>query len=140
MNEPEVRITILPDTGDRRGASFQTGTGWLRFLSGIDDAHIAVILPGCVRGNHFHARRREVIAVLHSGAWRAAWDRGAETAVTVRDFSGAGAVLLEVEPGAAHAIANTGHAQLWIVGLSHGAWDPDAPDSFPRVLLPRQAG
>jgi dTDP-4-dehydrorhamnose 3,5-epimerase-like enzyme len=138
MKEPEVRFTILPDTGDCRGASFQTGTAWLKFLSAIDDAHIAVILPGCVRGNHFHAQRREVIAVLHSHEWQAAWDHGPATSVNLRDFAGAGAVLLEVEPGAAHAIANTGPAPLWIVGLSHGAWDPDAPDSFPRVLLPRK--
>ena len=138
MAQPEVRFTLLPDTGDLRGSSFQTGTAWLAFLSGVADAHIAIILPGCVRGNHFHARRREVIAVLHADAWQAAWDRGAETPVTVREFSGAGAVLLEVDPGAAHAIANTGQAPLWIVGLSHGAWDPDAADSYPRVLLPRK--
>jgi hypothetical protein len=54
----------------------------------------------------------------------------------LKDFIGAGAVLLEVEPMAAHAIANTGQAPLWIVGLSVGAFDPENPDSFARKVLP----
>ncbi len=139
MSLPEVRITPLPDTGDQRGSSFQTGPSWLAFLGSIDDAHIATIVPGAIRGNHFHLRRREAIAVLYADNWQAAWNQGADTEVTVREFTGAGAVMLEVDPGASHAIANTGRAPLWIIGLSNGAWDPAAPDSFLCKLLPRPA-
>lgn len=136
MTLPELRITVLPDSGDHRGSSYQTGKAWIDFLGSVDDAHIATILPGAIRGNHFHVRRREVIAVLHSDAWRVAWDRGAGTAVTVREFAGEGAVLLEVDPLASHAIGNTGQAPLWIIGLSNEAFDAEAPDSLPRQVLP----
>lgn len=134
----QVRFSVLKDCGDQRGSSFQTGSEWLAFLGSMDDAHIATILPGAVRGNHYHRLRREAIAVLFTDAWRLAWDRGEGTEVIVHDFSGAGAVTIEADPLAAHAIANTGRAPLWIVALSHGAWDPVAPDSYPRRLLPLQ--
>jgi dTDP-4-dehydrorhamnose 3,5-epimerase-like enzyme len=137
MPQPEIRISVLPDTGDERGSSFQTGPEWIEFLGTVDDAHIATILPGHVRGNHYHKRRREVIAVLHADTWEMAWDRGEDTAVKVEKFSGSGAVILEVEPLAAHALANTGNAPLWIMGLSNGEWDANAPDAFARKLLPR---
>ena len=137
MPLPALRITKLPDSGDQRGSSFQTGSDWLTFLGSVVDAHLATILPGAVRGNHFHRRRKEVIGVLYSDGWQVAWDHGAESVVTVQKFSGSGVVLLEVDPGASHAIFNSGRAPLWIIGLSNGAWDPNSPDAFPRNLLPR---
>jgi hypothetical protein len=137
MAQPELRVTVLENTGDARGSSFQTGAGWLGFLGGVDDAHIATILPGQIRGNHYHVRRREVIAVLYTDAWQLAWDNGADTEVNLIRFAGSGAAILEVDPLASHAIENTGAALLWIVGLSNGAWDENAPDAYPRRLLPR---
>jgi len=137
MSQPDVRFTILENSGDQRGLSFQTGQQWIDFLGKLDDAHIATILPGAIRGNHYHLQRREVIAVLFNDEWQLAWDRGFDTAASVKQFSGAGAVLVEVDPGASHAVANTGTTLLWIIGLSNGAWDPSAPDAYPRILLPR---
>jgi hypothetical protein len=137
MSQPSLRYRLLENSGDERGLSFQTGPQWIAFLGKLDDAHIATILPGSSRGNHYHLQRREVIAVLFTDEWQLAWDQGMGTAVSVKQFSGAGAVLVEVDPGASHAIANTGKELLWIVGLSNGAWDPRAPDSYPRKLLPQ---
>ena len=137
MSQPELRFTVLEDSGDERGSSFQTGAEWIAFLGKLDDAHIATILPGSIRGNHFHKQRREAMAVLFTDEWQFAWDRGEGTAVSVKQFSGTGAVLVEVDPLVSHAVANTGKALLWIVGLSNGAWDPNARDAYPRKLLPR---
>jgi len=137
LSLPEVRFRRLVDSGDARGLSFQTGTEWIEFLGRLEDAHIATILPGAIRGNHYHLRRREAIAVLFNDVWELAWDQGEGTETRVERFAGGGAVLLEVEPQASHAIANTGREPLWIVGMSNGAWDADVPDSFPRGLLPR---
>jgi dTDP-4-dehydrorhamnose 3,5-epimerase-like enzyme len=136
MGLPGMRIVEMADSGDERGSSFQTGQEWLGFLGGIDDAHSATIVPGYVRGNHYHKRRREVIAVLFADERQLAWKRSDETEVETRIFSGSGAVLLEVEPLVAHAIENSGQGLLWIVGFSHGALDPEALDSYLRKLLP----
>jgi dTDP-4-dehydrorhamnose 3,5-epimerase-like enzyme len=136
MSLPELRFRNLKDTGDVRGSSFETGTDWIAFLGKVDDAHITTLLPGCVRGNHYHVRRREVIVVLSSDEWQLAWDQGADTAVTLKQFGGGGAVVVEVDPLASHAVSNSGKAPLWIIGLSNGAWDIDEPDAFPRKVFP----
>jgi hypothetical protein len=64
MNRPSIQITLLEDRGDARGSSYEPGCRWVEFLKRIEDAHITTILPGCVRGNHFHPQRKEVLIVL----------------------------------------------------------------------------
>jgi hypothetical protein len=134
--QPGVKVTVLEDSGDQRGSSFATGPAWLAFLGKIEEAHITTLLPGHVRGNHYHVQRREVIVVLYSDEWQLNWDRGAETAIERRQFSGAGAVLIEAERLATHAVANTGKLPLWIVALSNGVWDPASPDTHARKVFP----
>lgn len=136
MSPSDVRITVLEDSGDQRGSSFAPGHEWLTFLGKIEDAHIATLLPGHVRGNHFHVQRREVIIVMFSDEWQLNWDRGAETAVEKRSFSGTGVVLIEAERLSAHAVANTGRHPLWIIGLSNGIWDLQSPDTHVRKVFP----
>lgn len=136
MSSSDVRITVLEDSGDQRGSSFVPGHEWLTFLGKIEDAHIATLLPGHVRGNHYHVQRREVIIVMFSDEWQLNWDGGAETAVEKRHFSGTGVVLIEAERLAAHAVANTGKRPLWMIGLSNGIWDPQSPDTHVRKVFP----
>jgi dTDP-4-dehydrorhamnose 3,5-epimerase-like enzyme len=136
MTRPELRISVLKDFGDIRGSSFQPGPELITFLGNLADMHIASILPGCIRGNHFHIKRREVILVIFADDWRVAWDQGTDTQVTVKSFSGFGAAVVEVDPYASHAVANTGKALLWVIGLSNGSWDACDPDSYPRIVLP----
>jgi dTDP-4-dehydrorhamnose 3,5-epimerase-like enzyme len=136
MPIPELRFTILTDSGDARGSSFQTGSQWLEQLDKLADAHIATLLPGHVRGNHYHVERREVIFVLYADEWQLAWDLGEGTQATVQTFIGSGAVIIEVDPYVSHAVANTGKELLWIIGLTNGIWDPQAPDSYPRKVFP----
>ena len=138
MAQPELRVTVLENAGDVRGSSFQTGAGWLGFLGSVEDAHIATILPGQIRGNHYHVRRREVIAVLYADAWQLAWDNGADTEVNLIQFAEQRRGASGGRPaGFSRDRELTGAALLWIVGLSNGAWDEHAPDAYPRRLLPR---
>ncbi len=136
MPRPELRITVLPDTGDQRGASFSVGADWARFLRNVGDTHITTLLPGHVRGNHYHANKKEILMVLFQDAWQLSWDCGADTAVSATPFSGAGAILVEVDPLAAHAVVNTGTSPLWIVGLSDQPFDSRNPDIHPRRVYP----
>lgn len=96
------------------------------------DVHITTLVPGAVRGEHYHRDRRELLIVLHRGPWSLPWDCGEGTEIQRRDFTGGGAVLIEVAPLAAHAVRNDGPTDLSIVGLSDGAFDPAAPDAYPR--------
>jgi len=130
-----VTVTRLDDRGDERGASFAIPDRWRTFLGVPLDAHLTTLRPGHVRGNHYHVERREILIVLHDDAWSLYWDDGPETAPQRRRFAGMGAVLLEIPPLAAHAIVNEGAADLRIIGLSDGPYDPNAPDAYPRALV-----
>lgn len=130
----DLVVRVLTNSGDGRGASFPLPATWLGELNGALDVHITTLVPGATRGDHYHRARRELLIVLHRGAWSLHWDCGQDTEVRRRDFAGAGAVLIEVAPFAAHAVRNDGTTELSIVGLSEGAFDPVAPDSYPRKV------
>jgi dTDP-4-dehydrorhamnose 3,5-epimerase-like enzyme len=136
MDWPDIRFTTLDDFGDNRGSSFSAGTAWLSFLGALDDAHITNVLPGFVRGNHYHSRRREVLIVLFTDNWRLNWDNGEATLIKSRQFHGAGAVIVEIDPLSSHAVANTGKSLLWIIGLSNAAWNAQSPDAGHRQVFP----
>jgi UDP-2-acetamido-2,6-beta-L-arabino-hexul-4-ose reductase len=107
---------------------------WAEFLPAARDLHVTTLVPGGIRGNHFHLLRREAIVVLHPGPWTLMWDEGEGTPVEEREFTGPGAVLVLVEPGAAHAVVNSGSMPLQTLGLTDAAYDPQAPDTYARVL------
>jgi oxalate decarboxylase/phosphoglucose isomerase-like protein (cupin superfamily) len=131
--EPEV--VVLEDRGgDERGASFSLSQSYLEFLGAPKDMHIASILPGHIRGNHYHAARREIIVVIHGDRWSLHWDRGANTEVSTRAFTGEGVVAIAVPQNSAHAIRNDGEKPLWLVAATDGIYDPDAPDAYRRIV------
>lgn len=120
----KLSVTQLPNTGDSRGGSFTLPPAPLAFLGQAEDIHLASILPGAVRGNHFHTRRKEVLIVLHESNWRLYWDDGADTLVNTKTFEGQGAEIVFIEPGISHAIQNTGMQPLTLVGASSITFDP----------------
>lgn len=127
---------VLPDGGDERGSSFALPATWLGSAGGPVDVHVTTLVPGGVRGNHFHRERRELLIVVHQGAWSVHWDEGSEgTPVRSRVFEGRGAVLIEVPPLVSHAVRNDGSAVLQITGLSDGLYDPAAPDAYSRTVV-----
>jgi len=136
MDTDLVRIVEIPDTGDPRGSSFTLPEGWNRFLPGLADIHLTTIRPGHVRGNHYHARHKEILIVISRDEWTFYWDSGAGTAVEQRVFPGTGGVLIEVMPLASHAVVNSGKRDLFVAGLSDARYDPNHPDAFPRPVAP----
>lgn len=133
---PLVTFHEIADTGDHRGASYSSDGEVAAFLGAARDLHVATILPGKARGNHFHAVKREIIVVIATLAWDLHWDEGADTEPRSRRFEGGGAVLVRVMPGASHAIFNRGEAPLTIIGLSDRDYDPAAPDAVTRIVTP----
>jgi len=92
----KLEISELGNLGDTRGFSFTLPPGALDFLKRVADLHMASIVPGAVRGNHYHLRRREAIVVLPGPAWSLHWDDGEGLPVQHRRFQGNGAVLVLV--------------------------------------------
>ena len=120
----KIQISELDNHGDARGFSFSPPAAALDFLGRIADMHLASTGPGAVRGNHYHLRKREVIVVLPGTAWSLHWDEGEGTPAQHRSFPGSSAVLVQVSPGASHAVRNHGPATLWLVACSSEPYDP----------------
>lgn len=131
--DSKIQISPLTDYGDQRGFSFTIPAEALQFLDGVEDIHIAAILPGAIRGNHFHQRRREILVLNYVGDWSFHWDEGPNTLAQHREFQGSGAVLITILPGASHAVRNDGAQTLTLMAASSEPYDPQ--DSVGRRVV-----
>ena len=134
MNVDPPRFVTLPRVMDARGVSVPVSADVLALLGVVRDIHIASVVPGAVRGNHYHVAKTELIAVSFDDAWSFTWDTGEGTAVESREFTGAGAVAVLIGPHAAHAVCNTGGATLTITVISDAPYDPGAPEAVVRRI------
>src|SRR6516162_4004519 len=116
MTDSELKVTVIKDSGDARGSSFPVPAECFAAGFSVRDAHLSTLMPGRIRGNHFHAARQEVLLVMATGRWSLHWDSGAGTPVSVRTFEGPGAVVIHVPPFASHAIRNDADVGLQIIG------------------------
>jgi oxalate decarboxylase/phosphoglucose isomerase-like protein (cupin superfamily) len=120
----KIRISEVANTGDERGFSFTVPNEALDFVGGTADMHLASTMPGAVRGNHYHLRRREAILFLPGTAWSLHWDEGEGMPAQHRSFDGSVAVQVLVSAGASHAVRNDGDKPLWLVACSSEVYDP----------------
>jgi len=65
----KIQTSELDNSGDGRGFSFTAPSEALAFVGRTADVHLASTMPGAVRGNHYHLRRREAIVVLPGVNW-----------------------------------------------------------------------
>jgi dTDP-4-dehydrorhamnose 3,5-epimerase-like enzyme len=131
-----LEIQHVTDSGDERGSSYPIFLNWFSEPFQLRDVHVTTLIPGHVRGNHYHVIRHEVLLVMHSDRWSLHWDTGEGTAVERRSFDGQGTTAICVAPYASHAIRNDGNAILHIVGLSDHQYSQEAPDTFSRSVTP----
>lgn len=120
----DLQCKELDNSGDARGDSYTVSQEALLFLGRIADVHVASILPGAVRGNHFHTRRKEVLIVVYESDWVLHWDNGEGTPPKRRHFTGRGSELILIEPNWSHAVRNSGLRPLSIIGLSSEPYNP----------------
>jgi len=129
-----LRVTVLKDSGDDRGGSFPVPDWCFEGGFTVRDAHLSTLLPGHIRGNHFHVARHEVLLVMSADRWSLHWDNGIGTPIEVQIFNGTSAVVIQVPPHSSHAIRNDGSLPLHIAGLTDGPYDPTAPDAYLRPV------
>ncbi|MDQ3566060.1 MAG: hypothetical protein M3436_18870 [Pseudomonadota bacterium] len=130
-----VRISRLNDRGDERGSSFGLARASSEFELNVRDIHVMTVLPGHVRGNHFHTEKTEVLIVYHRDRWTVNWDTGLDTLVQRSEVEGVGVVVVEIPPGCSHTIRNDGLYDLVVVGLSSHVYDSRHPDVVRRDLM-----
>jgi dTDP-4-dehydrorhamnose 3,5-epimerase-like enzyme len=127
----EQRITIEPVAfpTDHRGLVLEPiGPDALPRQQNV---HLALTLPGHVRGNHYHLRGSEVAVVLGPALFR--YREGGEA----RDLHVAEgqAFRLRIPPGVPHAFQNPGPGPMIIVAFNTVVHDPEHPDVVREVLI-----
>jgi dTDP-4-dehydrorhamnose 3,5-epimerase-like enzyme len=135
VDDQKLLIVEIADSGDARGNSYSAPDDLFFEPFPVASMHVATIEPGALRGNHFHAQRRELLVIIATDHWSLHWDVGEGTPVERRQFDGPGAVLVAVPTGMAHAIRNDGAVALRMVGLTDGAYDPSNPDAYRRAVV-----
>lgn len=122
--ESKVRIVEVANHGDSRGYSFTMPAEALAFVGDVQDVHFSSMVPGSVRGNHFHLRKREAIVVFSETPWSFHWDEGEGSQSAHAEFTDSGARLILVTPGASHAVRNHGGKALTLVAFTSEPFDP----------------
>jgi len=133
--DEDIVIRALENSGDHRGNHFLISHETFAFLGGVDTMHVADILPGSIRGNHYHIDQKESVIVLHKGSWTLGWAAPESNTVKSREFTGAGAVLVEIGSHVAHALNNTGMKPLTIIAFSDGKQSRNGLETVRKVLL-----
>jgi hypothetical protein len=130
-------VQALDDSTDVRGLSFSILGDHLSEIGPARDIHIGEIRPGCIRGNHYHVSRGELIGVIYSDQWSLHWDTGPDTIVNSKHFSGTGAVAVVPPRNWSHAVRNDGVNSVWIVAVSDKPYDRHETDPVRRDAIAR---
>ena len=108
-------------------------TGWSAypFLNGFGDppadlrgVHVVSILPGQVRGNHFHLETNELLLIF-SGKGVFYWEEDGslmERLIEGRPY------LITIPAGVKHAFRNAGDDAVYLIAARDGRFNHDNPD------------
>jgi UDP-2-acetamido-2,6-beta-L-arabino-hexul-4-ose reductase len=95
------------------------------------NAHVVVSYPGGVRGNHYHLKGEETIAVLGPALVRTR-EKDAVRDITIPENQ---AFRLTFPPGISHAIQALGQTPNILIAFNTVEHDPDHPDVVRDVLI-----
>ncbi len=128
-----INIHWLKSARDERGDSFHVPDEIFDFLGGVSEMHFVTLVPGAVRGNHYHIGRKEFIFAYFTSPWRLAWRSKDEHTITTREFSGEGGVIVSIDSAVVHAVKNTGDTTLYLVSCSDAPYT--AADTVRESIL-----
>jgi UDP-2-acetamido-2,6-beta-L-arabino-hexul-4-ose reductase len=125
-----TRVTILDLHSDARGWVVEPMDQ--SDLPAQANVHWVATRPGAVRGNHYHERGYEVMAVV--GPAQVAWREGdAHTVLRVPEEQ---VYRFDFPPGVAHAVRHEGESPGMLLAFNTVGHDPDNPDVVREELLP----
>lgn len=124
-----VIIENLSAHRDIRGSVFEPLGPEL--LPGQRNVHVVTTEPGAIRGNHYHPKGTEVLAVIGPALVRTRVDSAfTDTVVPEGEI-----YRFTIPPGIAHAIQNTGSSASISIAFNTEVHDPANPDVVRDVIL-----
>jgi dTDP-4-dehydrorhamnose 3,5-epimerase-like enzyme len=131
----DIEITAIENYGDTRGDLYNISDVDLQFLDKIQNIHFGKIHPNFIRGNHYHRQTKEMLIISYSDSWSLAWARKDSSQISIREFTGSGAVLIKINEGVAHTLKNNGDKDLELIALSNKGFSKENTDAFSRILI-----
>ncbi len=129
-----VNIYHLENRGDKRGNAFVIPPKSIDFVKPITEMHFVTMVPGAIRGNHFHENRRELVVLNYENNWELSWQISEEDEIKSTHFSGQGTVVIEIQSKVVHTFKNTGSAPLHLFCYSNHQGEPNEPDTLRKVI------
>ena len=111
--------------------------GWLAEILRADDIEensfgqliITTALPGKIKGNHYHLRKREWYCVIKGTALLTITDRKTGEQKTL-EMSEKNLLLVEVPRGHLHNIKNIGKEMMYLIAYTNDPFDPSDEDTY----------
>lgn len=125
----KVIIETVAAHSDARGSVFEPLVPALLREQG--NVHVVVSEPGAIRGNHYHPRGSEVLAVIGPALVRTR--QGTE--ITDTHVPEGQIYRFTFPPGVTHAIKNTGTTATVGIAFNSEIHDPQSPDLVREVIL-----
>ncbi len=128
----KVKRHVLEQSSDERGwvaNPIVEGPGG----APLGHVHIASLAPGAVRGNHVHPDAAEYVLVW-GGEAEVTWEH-ADGGLASEKVTGEELVVFEIPPGIAHAVTNTGSAEVYLIAYYFGSRETEWPDTERKTLV-----
>ena len=130
-----IEITEIENYGDARGALYNISDSDLQFLDKIQNIHFGKIHPNAIRGNHYHRQGKEMLIISYSDVWTLVWAKNDSAQIFIKEFTGAGAVMINIPEGVVHALKNTGDRNMELIALSNNKYTKENADTFSKILI-----
>jgi dTDP-4-dehydrorhamnose 3,5-epimerase-like enzyme len=124
-----VEIEKFPLHSDARGVVFEALD--LEQIVLQKNIHVVISKPGAVRGNHFHLRGTEIVAVI--GPTRVRFKENDE--IRDVDVPAEKVYRFTFPPHVPHAMQNTGEQPTILVAFNSRVHDPKNPDTVKEILI-----
>ena len=95
------------------------------------NTHVVISRPGAVRGNHYHLRGTEIVAVM--GPTRVRFMENDE--IRDVDVPAEKVYRFTFPPHVPHAMQNTGEQPTILVAFNTWVHDPENPDTVQKILI-----
>ncbi len=125
----KVKIDQLMTHTDRRGLVFEPIEK--NSITTQRNCHVVISQPGVIRGNHYHVKGTETIAV--AGPAKLRFKEGQD--IIDVEVPAEQVYKFIIPPGVAHAIKNTSEKAGILVAFNSHAHDPGNPDCISDVLI-----
>lgn len=115
--------------------------GWLFEFTKSNQAgqiFISSTLPGITRGNHFHQSKVEKFCVIKGKGVIILRHLKTDHLLTF-DVSDENIESVDIPPGYAHSIKNTGETEMLTLFWTNEIFDKTRPDTYPSTVLPNSS-